>query len=137
MKRGALVSILLLIFIITAFAVYNYLISIYEVIYQVTPESLFADCKSEIKITAIPLNGIGRKALFRAAEAEYIITEGSHLVDILKYDKTTGILILRAKNSTGSVKITAKSPYALLPSLISIKIYPNIVEVLHEVNGII
>ena len=75
-----------MVFIIAAFAVYNYLISIYEVIYQVTPDSLFADSRSEIKITAIPLNGIGSKALFRAAEAEYTIIEGGHLVDILKYD---------------------------------------------------
>jgi hypothetical protein len=137
MKRGGLISIILLIFFITAFAVYNYLISIYEVIYQVNPDKLYADGRSEIKITAIPLNGIGSKALFRAAEAEYTIIEGGYLVDILKYDKTTGILILKAKNSTGSVKITAKSSYALLPSLINIKIYPNTVEVLHEVNGII
>ena len=134
MKRRSLISIILLIFIITAFAVHNYLISIYEVIYEVTPEALFADGRSEIKITAIPLNGIGSKALFRTAEAEYTIIEGGHLVDIVKYDKTSGILILRAKNSTGSVKITAKSSYALLPSLINIKIYPNTVEVLHEVN---
>lgn len=137
MKRGGFISIILLILLITVFVVYNYLISIYEVIYQVTPETLFADGRSEIKITAVPLNGIGSKALFRVAEAEYTINEGHNLVDIVKYDKTTGILILRAKNSAGSVNITATSAYALLPSPIKIIIYPNVVEVLHEVNGII
>lgn len=137
MKRGGLISIILMILLITAFVIYNYLISIYEVIYQVTPETLFADGRSEIKITAVPLNGIGSKALFRVAEAEYTINEGHDLIDIVKYDKTTGILILRAKNSTGIVNITAKSAYALLPSIIKINIYPNIVEVSHEVNGII
>lgn len=123
--------VVILILLIAAFAVYNYLLSIYEVIYTVEPEVLYADNNSEVTIAAVPLNGLGGKAWFRRAGAVYTIIEGNELVKIIKNDESEGMLVLRAKDKAGTVKINAKSPFALLPSPITINIYPNLVEVIH------
>ena len=136
-RRKAIFTVLIPVLLIILFGIYNYLICIYEVIYKVNPEFLYADNKSEITITAIPLNGSGGKALFRKVEAGYLITAGSDLVKIVEKDTTEGILKLRAGNIPGQLEIIAESPYALLPSSITIMIYPDHVEVKHEVNGII
>ncbi len=129
--RAAIYIIIILILLTAAFAVYNYLVSIYEVIYRIEPKTLYADNKSETTITAVPLNGLGGKAWFRKVEATFTITEGKNLVIIIKNDKANGILILKAKDKPGIVSITAKSPLALLPSLIQINIEPNFAEVIH------
>ena len=130
-RRTSINIIIILIALIAAFAVYNYLVSIYEVVYRIEPKALYADNKSEITITAVPVNGLGGKAWFRKAPASYEITEGNDLVDVIRNDKSKGILILRAKDRPGTVSITVKSPFSLLPSPIDIKIYPNLVEVTH------
>ena len=129
--KAPLYIIIVLVLIIAAFAVYNYLISIYEVIYSIEPNELYADNKSEVTVTAVPLNGLGKKAWFRKAEASYTIVEGGSLVQIVENDIPRGTLVLRAKDKSGTVSITAKSPLALLPSPIEINIYPNLVEVKH------
>jgi hypothetical protein len=136
-RRNTITIILILVFLISAFAVYNYMINIYEVVYKVTPDALYADGKSVITIQAVPVNGLGWKALFREAEADYKIIEGADLVKIVMYDRSEGVIKLRAGNKPGVVKIIAKSSYSLLPSPVNFQIYPNIVEVTHEVNGII
>ncbi len=105
--------------------------SIYEVVYRIEPKALYADNKSEITITAVPVNGLGGRAWFRKAPASYEIIEGNDLVDVIRNDKSTGMLILRAKDRPGTVRITVKSLFALLPSPIDINIYPNLVEVTH------
>ena len=136
-ERKVIFIVLILVLSILSFGIYNYLFSIYEVIYKVVPDALYADNKSEVTITAIPINGMGSRALFREVEAGYTIIEGADLVTVTEQNQSEGMLKIRAKDKPGIVKITAKSPYALLPSPINIKIYPNIVEVIHEVNGII
>ncbi len=128
-RRKTTIIIIILILSISAIAVYNYMLSIYEVIYTVLPADLYADNKSEATIMAIPINAIGRKALFRYVKASYMITEGRELVDIVETDKSKGLLRIKAKDKTGIVKIIAKSPYALLPSPIDIHIYPIIAAV--------
>jgi len=135
--RKVILSIRVLILLIFFFGLYNYLVNIYEVIYKVTPDTLYADNKSEIIITAVPINSIGSRALFRQVEARYSITEGEKLVTIIEENRSNGTFKLRAKSKRGVVKITAESQYALLPSPIIINIYPNYVEVIHEVNLII
>ena len=129
--RAAVYIIIILVLLTGAFTVYNYLVSIYEVIYKAEPKTLYADNKTEAVITAVPLNGLGGKAWFRKASASYVITEGENLVHIIKKDETEGILVLRAKDKPGTVRITARSPLALLPSLIEINIQPNFAEVIH------
>ncbi len=130
-ERATITTIIILILLIAAFAVYNYLISIYEVIYRIEPQNLYADYKSEVTVTAVPINGMGGRAWFRKAGAEYILTEGKNLVEVIKNDEAEGVLVLRAKDKPGIVRITAKSKFALLPSPIAIDIYPNLVEVTH------
>ncbi len=137
MTRRKTILIIIFILPILFFGIYNYLISIYEVIYQVTPDNLYADDKSEITIEAVPINAIGSRALFRQVEAAYTITDGAELVNIIEENLSGGTFKLKAKDKAGVIKITAKSRYALAPSPIIINIYPNIVEVLHEVNRII
>lgn len=136
-ERKVIFIVMILVLLILSFAIYNYMISIYEVIYKVVPDALYADNKSEVTITAIPINGMGSRALFREVEARYTIIEGAGLVTVIERNQSAGMLKIRAKDKPGIIKITAKSRYALLPSPINIKIYPNIVEVIHEVNGII
>lgn len=129
--RAAVYIIIILILLTGAFAVYNYLVSIYEVVYKVEPKTLYADSKTESVIMAVPLNGLGGKAWFRKAAVSYVITEGENLINIIKKDETEGIMVLRVKDKPGIVRITAKSPFALLPSLIEIHIEPNFAEVIH------
>lgn len=131
MTRIKIILIVITLFLILAFAVYNYLINIYEVIYKITPDVLYADGHSEITISVIPLNSLGWKALFREADTDYVITEGVDLVKITKYDKSKGIIKLKVGNQPGVVNITAKSSYALLPTPVSFQIYPNLVEAIH------
>lgn len=130
-RRNTITLIILLIFLISAFAIYNYLINIYEVVYKVTPDALYADGKSIISINSVPVNGLGWKALIREAEVDYTITEGADLVKIVMYDRSKGVIKLKAVNRSGVVKIIARSSYALLPSPVNFRIYPNIVEVSH------
>ncbi len=130
-RRASIYIIISLILLTAAFAVYNYLVSIYEVTYTVEPHNLYADNQSEVTITAIPVNGLGGRAWFRNAPVVYKIIEGNDLVDIIRNDESQGILVLQAKDKPGTVRITAKSPFALLPSPIDINIYPNLVEVTH------
>ncbi len=132
MNRRTFISIIIiLILLIAAFAVYNYLINIYEVTYTVEPHNLYADNQSEVTITAVPVNGLGGRAWFRKAPVIYKIIEGNDLVNVVGNDKPQGVLVLQAKDKPGTVLITAKSPFALLPSPIDVKIYPNLVEVTH------
>ncbi len=130
-RRASIYIILTLILLIAVFAVHNYLVSVYEVVYTVEPEALYADNKSEVTVTAVPLNGLGGRAWFRKAEASYTITEGNDLILVIKNDETEGILVLRAKDKAGTVRIKAKSPLAFLPSRITVNIYANLVEVKH------
>ena len=130
-RRTSISIIIILIALIASFALYNYLVSIYEVVYRIEPKALYADNKSEITITAVPVNGLGGRAWFRKAPASYEIIEGNDLVEVIRNDKSNGILILRAKGRPGTVSITVKSPFSLLPSPIDIDIYPNLVEVTH------
>ena len=129
--KAFLYIVIILVLLIAAFAVYNYLVSIYEVIYTVEPKNLYADNKSEVTLTAVPLNGLGKKAWFRKAGAVYTLIEGRDLVQVVENDVSAGMMILRAKGKSGTVRITAKSPLALFPSPIVINIIPNLVEVKH------
>ncbi len=89
------------------------------------PEALYADNQSEVVVSVVPLNSFGWRALFRTASAEFEIKEGLPLVEIIKIDKANGKMILKAKSEKGKVVIEIKSPFALLPTIIEIPVYPN------------
>ncbi len=125
MRRNKIYIILIFIILLFAFLSYYYLFNIYEVVYSVNPGELYADNKSSVTITSQPINALGYKVPFRSAPAEFIIKEGSDLVNILLNEDDKGILKLNAKDKTGKVIVYIKSKYALLPSLIEIHIYPD------------
>ena len=97
---------------------------------------MFADNKSITIIRAVPVNALGWKALFRSVNVDFEISQGKELVEIVKQDNTNGKLILKSKNLPGEVQIIAISRFSLLPTLITVNLKPNLVEVKHEVNGI-
>jgi hypothetical protein len=127
MRRLDIYLIFLIILFIIGFSVYHYIFSIYEVIYKITPDKLYADNSSTIVIEAIPLNSFGWKAPFRKSPSAFTLNEGKDLIDILSLDNHSGVLKLKAKDKSGKVSITIKSIYSLLPSTIEIIIEPNII----------
>lgn len=127
MRSSNIYLILIIVILIAAFAAFHYIFSIYEVIYKLTPDKLFADNTSTIVIEAVPLNSFGWKAPFRKSYSSFTIIEGNDLVEIINLNKEYGILKLRAKDKAGKVSVTIKSKYSLLPSTIEIIIEPNLV----------
>ncbi len=117
--------ILILVLSIAALTAYYYLFNIYEVTFSVSPKELYADNTSTCTIETVPLNALGRKALFRTAATKFKIEEGKDLVEIILNDEENGKLIIKAKNRTGKVTVFIKSKLALLPSSVQIPIYPN------------
>ena len=102
-----------------------YIFNIYEVTYTVNPQSMYADSKSTIKISAKPVNAFGWKAPLRSAPADFNIKDGKDLVDILSEDNSKGILIIKAKNNPGKIVLYINSKYSLFPSLLEIIVYPK------------
>ena len=127
MRRFEIYIIFIIILFIIGFSVYHYIFSIYEVIYKITPEKLYADNSSTIVIEAVPINSFGWRAPFRKPHAEFKFNEGEDLIDILSLNNNNGVLKLKAKDRSGKVSITIKSIYSLLPSTIEIIIESNIV----------
>jgi len=111
---------------IAALLVYQYIFSIYEVDFSVKPKELYSDNISTVTIAVVPLNAFGWEAPFRNSPADFEITEGVELVDVVSKDEENGILILKAKNQPGKVTVLIKSKNALLPSAVEIPIRPNI-----------
>jgi hypothetical protein len=128
MRRSKIYILFILIFIIALFAAYQYIFNIYEVTYSVDPPSLFADDHSTVIISVIPLNAFGWRAPFRYSSASFEIKEGKELIEIIKEDNKNGEMVLKAKRETGLVAVLIKSEHSLLPSLIEIRIYPNITQ---------
>jgi hypothetical protein len=114
-----------LIILLVIFAFF-YVFNIYEVIYLVQPDSLYADNHSTATITAQPINSFGWAIPFRKVAAEFEIKEGNDLVEIILKNNEDGKMKLRAKNKTGTVVVFIKSKYALLPSSVEIHIYQNL-----------
>ena len=127
MKKGNLIFYIAgLIVVLLAFLAYQYLFRIYESTVEVEPENLFADNQSTVTINVIPLNAFGWKPLFRSSHAEFEITEGEALVEIISITKDEGEIILKAKSETGKVIVKIKSEYSLLPMVAEINILPNL-----------
>jgi hypothetical protein len=127
MRRFDIYIILGIVAVILLFLVYQYVFMIYEVTYDVNPKMLYADNSSTVTIKTKPVNSLGWEAPFRTSPAEFIIVEGSELIEVVKEDNDEGLLIVRAKDSTGNVVIHVKSRNSLLPTPIEIPIFSNAV----------
>ena len=125
MRRIEIIIILILIALIIGFLGYSFLFKIYEVEISVTPKMLFADNQSTVIIQAYPINSLGKKILFRSVSAKFRITDGKELVLIEKLNEEDGLLVLRAKDKTGTIDVIVTPEKSLLPSLIQIPINPN------------
>ncbi len=125
MRRKEIILIIILITLITGFFAYTYLFKIYEVEIIVTPKELYADNQSNITIQTYPINSFGKRILFRTISAKFEITEGKELVLIKKLDIKKGLMVLKAKDKTGSVNVLVTPEKSLMPSLIQIHIVPN------------
>ncbi len=128
MQKFQMLIILILITLIASLAVYHYLFSIYEVEVKVNPKNIYSGKSSEVTISVIPINAIGKRALYRKVYANFDIIEGKNLAEIVLEDRNDGKLILRIKGEAGKVVVKVKSEYALLPSEIEIPILPNLAE---------
>ena len=128
MRRKNIYLVLFLILAITSLWLYMYVFNIYEVNVSVNPGELFADGSSTVKIEAVPLNSFGRRAPCRSVPAKFEITGGKDLVSVISKDEENGIMILKAKFSTGKVEVLIKPEKSLLPSLVEIPVNPNFAE---------
>jgi hypothetical protein len=126
MRSNKIYFVIILLVLIAGLFSYQYIFNIYEVTYRIRPERLFADNKSEIIIEVVPVNSLGWQAPLRNSPAEFTITEGAELVEIVFIDKVKGIIKIKAKENPGKVSITIKPKYSLFPSTIEIIIDRNI-----------
>lgn len=101
---------------------YFFLYNIYGSEVIRTPQNLFAQNTSEMKIEVVPINSLGKHALFRKSSAAFEIVEGMDLIEITEYNKESGFIKIRSIGKTGLVGIKIKSQYSLLPEYIEIEI---------------
>ena len=97
-------------------------------VYSVNPESLVADNRSTVTITAVPLNSFGKKVPLRNVEVKFGIREGNELVELVSVNENKGYIVLRALERPGTVIVTARSNKSLLPAIIEVRIYPPFAE---------
>lgn len=126
-KLAVIVISFIVVFVIL-FILWHYVYNIYEVSYNLSSRNLYADNKSTVRINAVPINALGFKAPGRKVEAEFYLTEGKDLVEIMSYRPDIGIIELRALDKAGTVTIQMKSKFILMPTLIEITILSNTAE---------
>lgn len=126
-KLAVIVISFIVVFVIL-FILWHYVYNIYEVSYNVSSQNLYADNQSTVRINAVPVNALGFKAPGRKVEAEFSITEGKELVEIIDYRPDIGTIELKALDKAGTVTIQMKSRFTLMPTLIEITILSNTAE---------
>ena len=101
---------------------YFFLYNIYGSEVKRSAQNLYADISSEMTIEVIPINSLGKKALFRKSSATFEIVEGLELIEIIELNKESGFIKIRSKGETGLVGIKIKSEHSLLSEYIEIEI---------------
>ncbi len=123
--RQKIVAIYILIFLILITALsYYFLYNIYGDEIRREPKNLFADPASEIKISVVPINALGWKAILRKSTASFEIIEGKDLIEIVERNELYGILKIRSNGKPGTVGIKIKSEHSLFPEYVEIQIIP-------------
>lgn len=127
MSKNIITLYFLIFFLIVLLLAYFFLYNIYGSEVRKTPAYLFADPESILTIEVVPVNALGRKAVFRRSSADFIIIEGSDLIEITMKNVKDGVLQIRSKGKPGSVGIKIKSEHSLLPEYVQIEILPRTV----------
>lgn len=124
MSEKLIYLIVTVIFVIGVFIFWQYILNVYEVKFEISPQKLYADNESEVIIKAVPVNSLGLKIPFRTAEITYSIEYGKNLIEIEEMLQN-GILKLKAKNQKGIVTLIVESNYSLMPTKIEIIVDSN------------
>ena len=126
--RKKIITIYFLIFLLIVLLLgYFFFYNIYGSEVRKSPANLFADPESEMTIKVIPVNALGREAIFRTSSSEFEIIEGNDLIEVKSENKQNGVLQIRSKGLTGIVGIKIKSEHSLFPEYIEIEILPRTV----------
>lgn len=114
--------IIIVILLIAAYFLKQYVFNIYEVSFTLSPKALYADGESTIRIEAVPVNAFGFRAPMRKVAVVFDIMEGKNLVEVVNSDLPDGILVLKARMGSGKVIVRARSEFQLLPAIIEIPV---------------
>lgn len=123
--------LIMLIFIgaLALFFLWQYVFSIYEVLYKMEPDHLFVSSDSVLKIESVAVNAFGFKAPFRKAPFTYEWEMGEDLIEIVEDKSESGYMVVRSKTLSGKAVLKVKGKYTLLPSLIEIRILANLTDI--------
>lgn len=122
MRKNILIIYTIIFVFILLLAGYFFLYNIYGSEIRRTPDNLFAEPSSEMRIEVVPINALGKKAWFRNSSATFEIIEGLELIEIIERDEESGFLKIRSKGVAGLVGIKIKSEHSPLPEYIEIEI---------------
>ena len=125
MNKNVLFYVVIILVGIISLALWQYVLVVYEVRIDVTPNQLFADNTSSCTIKVVPLNSFGRVAPFRSASAKFEIESGEDLIIVLEKNEKEGMLKIQALNNEGELVIFVNSKLSLLPSKVIIPINKN------------
>lgn len=120
-KKIILIYLSITVFVLLL-AGYFFLYNIYGSEVVRNPQTLYAQSSSEMIIEVIPINAMGKKAMFRSSSAAFEIVEGIDLIEIIEYKKEIGFFKIRSIGKAGLVGIKIKSEHSLLPEYIEIEI---------------
>lgn len=126
MKPG-FVLLTVIIVLLLAFSIWQYVFMIYEVKFVQEPEEVFAEEGTVFELKAQPLNSFGKKVWFRSVSAEYEVVEGKHLVEKLSENIEEGTVRFKSNLLPGKVIINAKSKFSLFPTQIEVNILSSTV----------
>lgn len=118
--------IIIIVLLITAYFLKQYVFNIYEVTFSLSPKALYADGESKIRVEAVPVNAFGFRAPLRKVAVVFDIMEGKDLVEIVNSDLPDGFIVLKARAGSGKVVLRARSEFQLLPALIEIQVLSSI-----------
>jgi hypothetical protein len=120
MLKNYMMIILIVVFLIAFSAVYHFLFSIYEVEVKTNFIKNYSGDTSDVKVSVIPINSLGKKIIFRKVHAEFEITSGANFADIILCNKKKGKMVLRVNRNRDVIIVRVKSKYALMPSEVEI-----------------
>lgn len=116
------IILIFVLLIILSIMIYHFVFNIYEVIFLTESSYKHADDFSMITISSFPVNSFGWKIPLRKSKTLYKIENGEDLISIFSNDKSKGKIILKVKNTTGKIVISAKSCYSIFPSVFTYNI---------------